>query len=91
MVVAHLNAPYGPVVCADDLAGSLAHGEIRAASAQAAAILSYLFIEVEPRLVMRCAMEAGATLPIANQLYSDTLKSGVPRSALWESSVMDIL
>ena len=91
MAVTHLNAPYGAIVCARDLVDSLSHGELRAASAKATAILSYLFIEVEPRLVMRCAIESGSSLPKANQLYSDTIKSGAPRSALWESSIKDLL
>ena len=91
MAVTHLNAPYGAIVCASDLIESLSQGELRAASAKAAAILSYLFVEVEPRLVMQCAMESGSSLPMANQLYSNTIKGGAPRSALWESSIKDLL
>lgn len=91
MAVAHLNAPYGEIVSPGDLIESLSQGELRAASPKAAAILSYLFVEVEPRLVMRCAMESGSSLPMANQLYSDTIKGGAPRSALWESSVKALL
>lgn len=91
MAMAHLNAPYGAIVCADDLASSLALGELRASSAKASAILSYLFVEVEPRLVMQCAREAGSSLPKANQLYLSTVQGGAPRSALWETSVKDVL
>lgn len=91
MAVTHLNAPYGAIVCASDLIESLSHGELRANSAKAAAILSYLFVEVEPRLVMQCAMESGSSLSLANKLYSDTIKSGAPRSASWESSIKDRL
>lgn len=86
-----MNAPYGPIVTTGDLADSLSHGELRAASIKAAAILSYLFIEVEPRLVMQCAMESGSSLPLANQLYAATIKGGAPRSTLWESSIKDLL
>lgn len=91
MAVTHLNAPYGAIVCATDLIESLIQGELRAASPKAAAILSYLFVEVEPRLVMQCAMESGSSLPIVNQLYLDTIKGGAPRSALWESSITALL
>lgn len=91
MAVTHLNAPYGAIVCARDIIDSLSQGELRAASSKAAAILSYLFVEVEPRLVMQCAMESGSSLPMANQLYSNTIKGGAPRSPLWESSIKDLL
>ena len=91
MAVTHLNAPYGAIVSPSDLIESLSQGGLRAASPKAAAILSYLFIEVEPQLVMRCAMESGSSLLKANQLYSDTIKGGAPRSALWESSIKALL
>ena len=91
MAVTHLNAPYGAIVSPGDLIESLSQGELRAASPKAAAILSYLFVEVEPRLVMQCAMESGSSRPLANQLYSDTIKGGAPRSALWESSIKALL
>lgn len=91
MAVTHLNAPYGAIVCANNLIESLSQGELRAASPKAAAILSYLFVEVEPRLVMQCAMESGSSLPMVNQLYSDTIRGGAPRSAPWESSIKALL
>ena len=91
LAVTHLNAPYGSVVCTGDLMESLSHGQLRASSIKAAAILSYLFVEVEPRLVMRCAMESGASFPMANQLYMETVKGGAPRSAPWESSIKNLL
>ncbi len=91
MAVTHLNAPYGSIVCPGDLIDSLRQGELRAASPKAAAVLSYLFVEVEPRLVMKCAVESGSTLMMANRLYLCTIQEGAPRSAPWESSVKDLL
>ena len=91
MAVTHWNAPYGSVVSVDDLAESLRHGEIRTSSENVAAILSYLFIELEVRPVMRCAMAAGATMPKANQLHLSMLEQGSPACPEWESSLRDLL
>ena len=90
MTVSHLNAPYGPIVTDKDLTESLLTGSIVGNSPTAKAIISQLFIEVSPALVLRCANEAGGTVKHADMLYKSALKSGVVRNPDWEQSVHSI-
>lgn len=91
LITSHLNAPYGAVVDVSDLVVSLCAGRLAAGSPQANAVLSYLFIEIEPRLIITCALEVGASWASVHALYGDTLAHAAPQSRQWESSVKGLL
>lgn len=86
MIATHLNAPYGPIVSAQDVATSLATGQLSAATEKSNAILEALFTEVSPDLILRCADEIHASLETVKQLYRQTLERGVMRSPEWEQA-----
>lgn len=87
LITAHLNAPFGAVLSAQDVTESLRVGRLAAKTAQANAVLGYLFVETEPRLIAACALESGTSLACAHQLYLDTLDHQAPRSPQWESAI----
>lgn len=89
MAAAHLNASIGPVVSATDIASALRAGSLAPLAPQprVEAMVSYLFIELEPRLIALCAREAGAMLERANDLYRDTLRNDAPRAPAWEATM----
>ncbi|WP_082516723.1 hypothetical protein [Acidovorax sp. Leaf78] len=84
LIATHLNAPYGRIVSAGDVALSLTSGRLSAATKAANDILSGLFAEVEPRLILRCAQEEGAALEAVQRLYEETVVQGCVRSPEWE-------
>lgn len=86
MIATHLNVPYGRIVSAHDVALSLMSGRLSASTKEANAILSALFIETAPRLILRCAREEGASLDAVRQLYQETLTQGEMRSPEWEGA-----
>lgn len=51
----------------------------------------YLFIETSPRLILKCALEAGVDAPGANLLYEHTLSRSMPRVAEWQRAVEFLL
>lgn len=91
LITSHLNAPFGAVLSAQDLAESLCFGKLSAKTVQANALLAFLFVETEPRLIATCAHEVGTSLVNANQLYLDTLAHQAPRCPLWEHAVQELL
>lgn len=91
LITSHLNAPFGGHLREADLAQSLRAGELAAQTDQANAILSYLFIETEPRLIASCALEVGSDVATANRLYLITLDHASPGSPTRESAIKDIL
>ena len=92
LAVTHLNAPVGPVLTREELTSALRAGQLAAIrQPQAAALATYLFVELEPSLIVRCVREAGADLRRANDLYEDTLCAKAPRSPSWERSVEHLL
>jgi len=91
LITSHRNAPFGGHLRETDLAQSLRAGKFAAQTDQANAILSYLFVETEPRLIISCALEVGSDIATANRLYLKTLKHASPRSPMRESAIKDIL
>jgi ribosome-binding ATPase YchF (GTP1/OBG family) len=98
LAVTHLNAPVGLVVSRENLQEVLRAGKLSVVSDQkAVAVLSYLFVELDPQLIVRCANEATEersrrmAIKKANELYEDTVRRRVPRSIEWERSVMHLL
>ncbi len=88
LAVTHLNASTGPVLTVAQLAHILRAGSVDViADAPAAALASYLFVELEPRLIALCAYQAGAGVAQANRLYQDSLRHGMQRVPAWEQSV----
>ena len=76
LIATHLNAPYGKVVSAWDVAASLRTGCLSASSKKANSLLEALFIEVAPDLILKCADEINASLHMVNCLYLETLDLG---------------
>ena len=87
LITTHLNAPVGSILAGDDVLNSLRNGRLSAASEKANAILGAMFVEIEPRLIAKCALEANCTITRANLLCLDTLAHDFPKSPKWESSV----
>lgn len=84
LIATHLNAPYGRIVSARDVALSLISGRLNASTKAANDILSGLFVEIEPRLILRCAREEGAALQAVQELYEESVVRGCMRSPEWE-------
>lgn len=92
MAVAHLNAPFGKVVNTDHLRDALRAGSVKVIrDSSAAAVVSYAFVELDPRLISLCASESGADLRHADMLYRETLLQSLPRVPSWEKSVECLL
>lgn len=93
LVVAHLNASTGPLVSSLQLAAALRAGklDVLSDSPSAAACISYLFVETEPRLIALCAYESGTDLDHANSLYEDLLRRSMPRVPEWEAVMQRFL
>lgn len=91
LISRHLNAPYGNVVSPDDVIRAIVDGRVDAASEAAQGPISYLFHEVEHRLIATVALRHGGSHRSANELYLDTLRLGVARHPDWESSLEHLL
>lgn len=94
VAVTHLNASVGPVLTTGQLAAALRAGsvhELEAESPTAAALVSSLFVELAPPLIMGCAMEAGAELAQVQRLYEESLADGMPPVPRWQDSVGALL
>lgn len=87
LISSHLNAPFGAVLVESDVLDSLRNGRLSGQTEQANAVLGGMFVEIEPRLIGRCALEAHATIQQANLLYLDTVAHAFPKCPQWESSV----
>lgn len=87
LISSHLNAPFGAILAETDILDSLRNGRLSGQTEQANAVLGGMFVEVDPRLIARCALEASATIKQANLLYLDTVAHAFPKCPRWESSV----
>lgn len=89
MAVTHMNAPVGSVLTIEQLAKALRTGSVDAItdSPTAAALVSYLFVELDPRLIVLCAYEAGTDVAHANMLYQEGQRNLMPRVHAWEKSI----
>jgi hypothetical protein len=89
LAVAHLNASVGQVLTVEQLAQALREGttSVIADAPTAAALVSYLFVEVEPKLIVMCAREAGSDVMHADMLYQASLTQAMPRVLAWENSI----
>ena len=91
LAVTHLNAPVGQVLTRSDLSQALRTGSLSPVPHQAAALITYLFVEIEPQLIVRCVNEMHSGLAQANGLYEETLKASAPRVPAWENAVRHLL
>ncbi|EHK64068.1 hypothetical protein [Achromobacter arsenitoxydans] len=94
MIATHLNAPYGHVVDANDVAAALRSGNLSSASDDALAneLLAHMFLELEPELIGRASFEAGVRLEEAQALYQLARdRFGLPRSTRWEDALEGVL
>jgi hypothetical protein len=83
----HMNAPCGRVLDEQAVWNSLRNGKLSAASEQANAILGGMFCELEPELIVSCAVEIKVPVAQANRLYQDTLAHGFMRCPAWEEAM----
>jgi hypothetical protein len=89
LAVAHLNASVGSVLTVEQLAKALRAGttDVIADAPTAAALVSYLFTELEPKLIVLCAREADSDVRHADMLYREGLAQAMPRVPAWENSI----
>jgi len=90
LIAGHMNAPYGRVLDEQAIWNSLRNGKLSAGSERGNAILGAMFCEMEPQLIVRCAVEIKVPVAQANRLYQDTLAYGFMRCPAWERA-MEVL
>jgi hypothetical protein len=87
-----MNAPFGCELQTAQLVRALRCGKLADPDLEpGAALISYLFVELEPRTIANCALEAGSDLQRANELYPDIVSKSSPRSIQWEKAVEHLL
>jgi hypothetical protein len=93
LAITHLNVPVGQVLTADQLALALREGSVAPLSKDphAAALVSSLFAELSPQLILHAAAEARADLSHVEQLYRESLAASMPRVVRWEHAVEHML
>lgn len=87
MIATHMNAPYGLVVSEKDVAASLQSGHFSASSKAGKEILSAMFLEVDPSLIIKAAAQTQASLSSVMKLYMESLEMGLMPNSEWERHV----
>jgi hypothetical protein len=89
LAVTHLNAPVGACLTVAQLANVLRAGsaDVIADSPAATALVRFLFVELDPRLIALCAYEAGSDIAHTHRLYQENLNHTMPRVPAWEQAV----
>lgn len=91
LAVQHLNASVGAVLTREQLAQALQEGSVGRIDSKAGALISSLFAEIDPALILRCAREAEADLLHVEHLYRESLADAMPSVPQWEQSVAHLL
>jgi hypothetical protein len=93
LAVTHLNAPVGEVLTTEQLALALRQGSVASLSKypEAVALISSLFGELPPQLILHAAAEAHADLLHVERLYEESLAAAMPRVTRWEHAVEHML
>lgn len=92
LIVGHLNAPYGTVVTAEDVAAALSQGRIDAVvNPEGRALVASMFIECAPHSIAAAALEVGAGLENVASLYRSCVESGEARSSAWEGAMGELV
>jgi hypothetical protein len=87
MIAAHLNAPYGDVVMADDVAAVLRTGTLASIPpGLPRSVLFSLFSECAPATILSAAIGAGGSWRTAQALYKEIVASGGTRVSAWEGA-----
>ena len=93
LAVTHLNAPVGSVLTVAQLANALRAGSVGAINElSAAALVGYLFVELDPQLIVLCAYEAGTDAAHAHRMYQEgRLLHAMPQVPNWENAIEYLL
>ncbi|WP_371436199.1 hypothetical protein [Polaromonas sp.] len=92
VAVAHLNAPYGQILTAEDLTAALRAGSFtKMAHPSGSDIAAAMFIELEPEQLLACVNEVGGTLRGLQGLYEESLSRGLARVPGWEQTAEQLL
>ncbi len=87
MIAGHLNAPYGRVLPAADLALALRSGSLGSiGSGLSRALLMSLFVECPPQSILLAALQVGGTWLTVRSLYQEAVANGMQRVKAWESA-----
>jgi hypothetical protein len=91
MIAAHLNAPYGALVSADDVLAVLRHGgdALGSHDRAVASILGSLFDECRPGLIEHACNEAGVSEREAAAAYVALVALGARRVPAWDDRALD--
>jgi hypothetical protein len=94
LITRHLNAPYGVIVRADDIARVLRAGSVHVLDDQpfARELASSIFIEMEPEIIGAACYEAGVDITHAQLLYEELrAEQGLPVVFRWQDAVRGAL
>ena len=87
MVATHLNAPYGDVVTAAEVAVALRSGSLAdVQSGLSRALLMTMFIECSPQSILSAALEAGGSWRSVRSLYQEAVTGGMQPVRDWETA-----
>ena len=88
LIATHLNAPYGPIVTPEDIERALVSGTVASVpNTTGQAIVSRLFQEHMPALILRAGREVHAGMPALFSLYHESVALGSARITAWEALV----
>lgn len=92
LAVTHMNTSVGRVLTKEELIKALRAGSVNAIdSPTSAAAINYLFVELDPQLIVSCAYDAGSDVAHANMIYQEGLLHAMPRVPIWEESIKYML
>ncbi|TAL86964.1 MAG: hypothetical protein EPN69_11825 [Rhodanobacter sp.] len=93
LAVGHLNVPVGDILTAGQLALAMQQGSLEslAESPSAAALVSSLFIDLPPGMILQAGAEAKADIKQLDKLYAATLAASMPRARAWEKTIEHML
>lgn len=93
LAVGHLNAPAGNCLTAGQLALAMRQGSLQPLtdSPSAAALVSSLFIDLPPGLILQAGAQAKADVSQLDKLYVATLAASMPRARAWEKAIEHML
>jgi len=87
MVATHLNAPYGNVVTAAEVALVLRAGSLADVQSELSrALLMTMFIECAPQSILSAALEAGGSWRTVRSLYQEAVTGGMQPVRDWETA-----
>lgn len=91
LIVTHLNAPVGPILTVAHLQAVLNAGSLAAVAHEPpviTALLSSLFVEISPPLILRAMIEVGSDHQRLQRLYQETLALGLPAVPYWQAEAL---